>query len=127
MSDDIRTQCLKIGKPSGKELGTLRNVYGKDYNLRKWMGGADNLYVGRRGRIFIDKEIFHYPESKWNNPYPLSEYSLEESLELYRKHILSSELKNQLGELKGKTLGCFCDQSGDCHAKLLKELYNESK
>lgn len=120
---EIKTQCVKIGKPNGKEVGTLRNVYGKDIDMKKWMDMENNLYVGRRGRIFINKEIFHYGDSIWKNPFPLSKYSLEESLRLYREHVLSSDLKDRLSELEGKTLGCFCDQKKDCHAKVLKELY----
>ena len=36
--------------------------------------------------------------------------------------VLRSDLRNKIKELRGKTLGCFCDQSGLCHAKVLKEL-----
>ena len=38
-------------------------------NLRKWIENPNNVYVGRRGRIFIDKEIFHYKESPFANPF----------------------------------------------------------
>lgn len=102
-------------------------------NLRKWLEDLNNLYVGRRGRIFIknekgDNEIFHYKESICHNLYKVGskkdEYTLEESLKLYRQHILNSELKDKLNELEGKTLGCFCDQKNDCHAKVLVNLYN---
>ena len=33
-------------------------------NLRDWLKYENNIYVGRHGRIFIDKVIFHYPASK---------------------------------------------------------------
>jgi len=114
--EDIpKTQCIKVA--------ALRKVYDNDINLKKWINMPNNLYVGRRGRIFIDGVIFHYPDSKWGNPFLLKDYSLKDSLELYKKHVLESDLKNRLIELKGKTLGCFCDQSGGCHAKVLVELY----
>lgn len=120
MEPEVKTICVKVA--------SLRKVYGKDINLRLWLENPDNLYVGRNGRIFIDEEVFHYPASKWGNPFKVTgkdSYSLEESLRLYREHVLGSELVNDLEELKGKTLGCWCDQSGDCHAKVLKELYEE--
>jgi hypothetical protein len=94
-------------------------------NLREWMDNPNNVYVGRRGRIFIhtggEKEIFHYTGSKWANPFTLKEYTLEESLRLYEKHLEDNGLVQDLEQLRGKTLGCFCDQTGDCHAKILSQ------
>lgn len=120
ISGKIKTQCIKVA--------SLRKEFGDEsITLKKWMEIPNNLYVGRRGRIFIDGKIFHYKESKWYNPYTLKEYSLEDSLKLYKKYIKTSGLYDDLDELKGKTLGCFCDQSGDCHAKVLVKLYRKKK
>jgi hypothetical protein len=49
------TQCLKVA--------SLRKKYGdKNIDLEKWMAMPNNLYTGRRGRIFIgsgdEKRIF---------------------------------------------------------------------
>lgn len=119
------TQCIKVGSLR-KETGD------ENINLKIWMEDPKNLYVGRRGRIFIsypdkEKKIFHYSASKWENPYKVGkdEYSLEESLRLYKQHIINSGLINDINELSDKTLGCFCNQSGNCHAKVLVELFNE--
>ncbi len=131
---NINTVCLKVG--------SLRKTYSdENISLKKWMKDPDNLYVGRPGRIFITypdidpatgkkrKEIFHYKGSKWQNPYKVGkkkgEYTLDQSLKLYREHVIKKGLVDQLRELEGKTLGCFCDQSGDCHAKTLVSMYNE--
>lgn len=121
MEDNIpKTQCIKVD--------SLRKKFkDKDISLEKWMNMPGNLYVGRRGRIFINGEIFHYKDSKWGNPFTLKNYSIDKSLELYKNHILNSKLKDELIELNGMTLGCFCDQSGKCHAKVLVELYILSK
>lgn len=123
------TQCLKIDK--------LREA---DYeHLKDWMSLKSNLYVGRAGRVFITKEVetedgevvkekyvFHYPKSKWGNPYSLKEgYTLAESIRLYHLYLLENDLLKDLHELKGKTLGCFCDQSHVCHAKELSDLLNQ--
>ena len=130
----INTVCLKVG--------SLRKTYrDENISLKKWMEDPNNLYVGRQGRIFITysdidpntgnkrREIFHYKGSKWQNPYKVGkktgEYTLDQSLKLYREHVIKTGLVNQLRELEGKTLGCFCDQSGDCHAKTLVSMYNE--
>ncbi len=116
ISEIPTTQCIKVDQ--------LRKKYGRDIDLEKWLKIENNLYTGRHGRIFINKEIFHYPASKWANPYKISEYSLAESLRLYEEHIRSN-LLNSLSELSGKTLGCFCDQANPCHAQVLVKLYKE--
>ena len=119
------TQCVKVASLR-KESGNV------NINLETWISNPVNEYVGRRGRIFIHyidannekaKRVFHYPESKWKNPYKVGEAnSLSTSLELYEKHI-ESDLVEDLKELSGKNLGCFCDQKGDCHAKVLVRLF----
>lgn len=127
MTDTVKTQCVKVA--------ALRKVYpGEDIDLEKWMAKPNTLYVGRRGRIFIrqpdgSNKVFVYKDSIWANPYKVGtkqgEYTLDKSLELYRKRILESDLYNRLDELRGKILGCFCDQNAPCHAKVLVELYND--
>lgn len=118
--NETKTQSVKVSK--------LRKVYGNDINLHKWLLNPQNVYVGRRGRIFIDGEIFYYPGSQWANPFKRSDYTLEESLKLYRNHLEEKGLLtyDKLIELKGKTLGCFCETASttpsnklDCHTKVL--------
>jgi len=113
----MNTQCIKVAE--------LRKAYDADIDLEKWMAMPNNLYVGRNGRVFIGGHIFTYRGSKWANPYKLSDYSLKDSLDLYEHHIISSGLLADISELAGKTLGCFCLQTNDCHAKVLVKLYNE--
>jgi hypothetical protein len=44
-------------------------------------------------------------------------------VDLYREHILKSEeLLSRLGELEGKTLGCWCTLEERCHGDVLLEL-----
>lgn len=70
--------------------------------------------------------------SKWGNPFSYKEGTLakykvkdrNESIESFRKYITEGEgkhLLNDLHELKGKTLGCFCKPL-KCHGDVLKEL-----
>lgn len=115
-STSTTTQCLKVG--------SLRKETGDpEMTLEKWVKDPNNVYVGRHIRIFIgsgsNKRIFHLKGSKFGNPYTLKDYTLEESLRLYDEYLHSSGLINEIKELQGKNLGCFCDQRGDCHAKIL--------
>lgn len=149
-----------------EKTGGLRKAYpdNPNINLEIWMQQSNNLYVGRRGRIFITdvfskvkrvfskvKRVFRYPESKWANPFKVNksmtvkEYNklpqklreslpfekvgknitLENSILYYKNYVIMSNLINDIEEISGKTLGCFCDQSGDCHAKVLVELFSQ--
>ena len=111
-------------------------------DLREWLKDPNNVYVGRRGRIFIDGEIFHYPGSKWANPNALEKgkkptrKDYEENFVKYQKHLAAKGLlkKEVLGDLQGKTLGCFCDTASttgpgcmDCHTKVLLKLLEKMK
>lgn len=79
-----------------------------------------DLYIGR------ENKTYNLPASKWANPYTLSDYSLEECLILYEKHIRNSDLYNQLDELEGLILGCWCFPNR-CHGDILFKLYNEKR
>ncbi len=124
-STTTTTQCLKVSS-------LRKETKDVSMTLKKWMENPKNVYVGRNGRIFIgtgdDKEIFHYKGSKYVNPYKVGtkpgEHTLKESIKLYRAHLKREGLLDKIEELRGKNLGCFCDQSGDkqCHAKVLKEI-----
>ena len=88
-------------------------------NFREWLQNSNNIYIGRGGRIFINKEIFHYKESIWKNPYSVKKYGREKSLELYEIYLKSNpDLMDKLSELKGKTLGCWCKPE-KCHGDIL--------
>lgn len=121
------TQPLQPAKAVCIKADKIRPKYD---NLDQWMQDPNNLYTGRHGRIFItengNRRIFHYPASKWANPFNLKDYTLEESIRLYKEHLVKSGLISQVSELKGKNLGCFCDQSEVCHAQILAQLANAS-
>lgn len=70
--------------------------------------------------------------SKWGNPFSdkkgtLAKYLVKdrkEAVESFKKYITEGEgkhLLNDLHELKGKTLGCFCKPLA-CHGDVLKDL-----
>lgn len=75
--------------------------------------------------------------SKWGNPYThlkketKAEYRVstrEESIDKFRAYITEGEgkhLLNNLDELEGKTLGCYCKPLS-CHGDILLELVNQN-
>jgi hypothetical protein len=81
-----------------------------------------DVYIGRgRGSI-------------WGNPYSHKEETLaqfvvgsrKEAVEKFEEYLLSNEeLMAKIGELKGKTLGCFCKPKS-CHGDILLKYANGS-
>lgn len=97
------------------------------HNLKEWCKNPNNLYIGRKGVVFIDGERFPKNSSIWANPYKIGKDGTRaEVLEKYRKYITSKiesgEVK--LNELKGKNLGCWCHPDG-CHGDILVSLYKQ--
>lgn len=95
-------------------VANLRPTY---RDLDAWLKDSNNVYIGRPVKAYP-----HVKGSKWGNPYPLYQYSLEESLRLYKLHVQNSpHLMAALPELKGKSLGCWCTPS-PCHGEVLRDL-----
>lgn len=71
-------------------------------------------------------DVFIGRPSQWGNPFRIGQDGTrEEVIEKY-KHwlIFQPELISQLGNLKGKILGCFCKPL-PCHGDILAELADE--
>lgn len=131
--------CVKVANLR-KKSGPGRKSYS---NFREWLEDKNNVYTGRYGRIFITtkekgassdskREIFHYKGSKWANPYKItSDMSRKEVVDKYLDYLFEKRegklpLIYDILELKGKTLGCFCDENEPvCHAKLLMNILNK--
>lgn len=107
-------ECIKVAEIRRRSSGSLDS-------LQDWLDADDrHMYIGRDMSIYVPGS----KKSKWHNPYPAKKYSTEESLRLFRKHIMSSGLIHEIGELRGKVLGCWCKE-GPCHGKVLVDLYRE--
>lgn len=65
------------------------------------------------------------PQSKWANPFPLAMGSREAVIAAYRNWIQRSPLIDQVGELSGKVLACWCAPKA-CHGDVLAELANKT-
>ena len=70
-------------------------------------------------------DVLIYRPSKWGNPFSIGkDGSRGEVIEKYRKYILENkELINDLHELDGKILGCWCKPK-PCHGDVIAELVN---
>lgn len=93
-------------------------------NLKEWCNDPNNIYIGRAGVVFIDGERYPKASSIWANPYKINkDGTREEVIEKYRKYITKKIEAGEvdLGELKGKTLGCWC-LPHSCHGNVLVEL-----
>lgn len=75
--------------------------------------------------------------SKWGNPFThiigketLAEFVVEtreEAIIKYKEYLLNNqELMDDLGELEGKVLGCWCYPKS-CHGNILMELLTQKK
>ena len=101
-------------------------------NLKEWNEHDDNLYIGRRGIVFIKteegKERYPKQDSKWCNPFKIDKNNTREDvLEKYEGYILEKIRKEpekyNLKELVGKNLGCWCHPER-CHGDILIKLLN---
>jgi hypothetical protein len=81
----------------------------------------DIVYAGQT----LKGRYYNFRRSKWAIPYYMrrKDVAREKCLALYREHILTvPPLLAQLGELRGKTIGCFCSLDEECHVDILIEL-----
>lgn len=105
------------------KVKNIRPEYG---NLKEWMEGENNLYIGRAGVVFVkegDKK-FRWPkkDSKWHNPFKVGkDGTREEVIEKYAEYIMEKMTDDDFKELKGKTLGCWCSPE-PCHGDVLIDM-----
>ena len=79
------------------------------------------VYIGRRQ--WCGKELFE--ASPWANYFSVKRYGRDEAIRRYEQKIRGKpELMSRLGELKGKTLACWCTPAA-CHGDVLVRLADE--
>jgi hypothetical protein len=116
----------------------VKHLRPKYDNLKEWIDDENNVYIGRKGIIFITdpktnkKERYPKNDSIFANPYKVDkDGTIEEVINMYIKY-LTKKIKNkeitieQILSLRGKRLGCWCKEKGDemCHGDILMELLN---
>jgi hypothetical protein len=97
---------LHIPSPPQNALQRLKMTLTRIVNLRK---ERFEVYIGRG--------------SKWGNPFVIGKHGdRDQVVQLYRDYLMTTpELIEDLGSLKGKTLGCYC-KPAKCHGDILIEL-----
>jgi len=105
----------------------VENIRPNYNNLKEWIDDNNNIYIGRKGVVFIDKKRFPANSSNFANPYKIGkDGNREEIMNKYRDYIIKrlendKNLIEELISLKGKKLGCWCYPE-ICHGNILLEL-----
>ena len=108
---------MSVVNISKKEL--VKHGY-KD--LQDWLSNPNHVYIGRNMSVYVPGAN----ASKWQNPFSVKKYGRDECLRLYEEYIKSNkELMDQINELKGKTLGCWCHPES-CHGDILLNLISSN-
>jgi hypothetical protein len=102
-------------------------------NLKHWIEDPNNVYIGRKGVVFVEHNSnkFRFPKraSIWANPFKINKDTTRLGvLKKYEKFI-REQIRNDpdnycIESLRGKTLGCWCYPKG-CHGDILIKLLNE--
>jgi hypothetical protein len=109
---DKTTKVVNVHKPNLIKMGY------KD--MGEWVKDPNNVYIGRNNPY-----IEGATGSKYQNTFKVDKYGRDRCLELYEQSIRSNPtLMNQIEELRGKTLGCWCHPLG-CHGDILIKILNE--
>ena len=85
------------------------------------LGNTSELLY-EKGIIYVGRHCFQggwkLQSSSFHNPYSVKKYDIHTSLRMYTEHLYSAGLINNVPNLQGFTLACWCD-SRKCHAVIL--------
>jgi hypothetical protein len=92
-------------------------------DFMEWKNKTNSLYIGRNMTFYVPGTN----ASKWQNPFTLKKYGID-CLNMYESHVRKNLIQD-IEELEGKELGCWCKIDGDgvCHGDILIKLLNEVK
>jgi len=116
-----------------------------EYDIPENPSGCKVVKIARKGgKIDVDCDIYigrrctmggwNLSDSKWYNPFKVDQnndiHKVLRDFEFYMKthgDYGQKNLMNDLHELKGKVLGCWCKKKGNepCHGDILVKLLNE--
>jgi hypothetical protein len=103
-------------------VNNIRPLYD---NLAQWMANPNHVYISTRMIVLVANKRFPPKNSMWHNPFSPKSSSLEECHQKYRKYIINKISKegliDELLDLDGKVLGCWCKPDA-CHGDILVEL-----
>jgi hypothetical protein len=83
------------------------------------------------GAVYIGDRLYHGPwrlrKSKWANPYKIGrDGTREEVIAKFECHLYDTGLFNDIHELRGRDLACWCAPE-PCHGDLLLRLANAAQ
>lgn len=99
-------------------------------DLKHWLSDPNNVYIGRAGVVFVNKERFPKQSSKFANIYKIGkDGDRNKVIQKYKTFIKEKldkdpELVKDLLSMRGKNLGCWCAPE-PCHGDVLVELMDE--
>lgn len=108
----------------------VKNIRPAYKNLKEWMEDSDNVYIGRSNVVIIDKKRFPNISSPFCNPYKEGkDGTLDQIIQKYEIYIRDKidkdeNLKQQLIDMYGKNLGCWCKPE-KCHGDILVKIIDE--
>ena len=114
-----RVVCVKV-----------KHIRPKHQNLKKWVEDPQNVYIGRRGIVFVDGVRFPQRDSIFANPFKVGkDGTREQVIQKYKEYIIKKTMNNEIKfeewlNLRGKTLGCWCKPE-PCHGDVLVEIINK--
>jgi hypothetical protein len=129
-----RTDEVKRGRELGYEIELLERKIEETWEYVRLFGTPrvinlkdkprperyEYVYIGRG--LLAGKERF--PRSKWANRFTVKQYGRAEALARYEEEIRSGPLWDELPELEGKILACWCKPE-PCHGDVLLRLIEE--
>ena len=99
-------------------------------SFKSWFNKPSNIYISRNSAKYTQQDV---QDSKWVNPFICTnrrlsgeKWVIEMLQRCYERYVRGNEnLMNNLWELQGKNLGCWCEEDGRCHGSILVKLYEE--
>ena len=93
-----------------------------------WYDAENNIYISRNTAKYTQRKV---EDSKWNNPFlcidkevAKEEWAVDAIKRCYEAYVRNN-LYEDLEELSGKNLGCWCRNSELCQGTVLIKLYQE--
>ena len=125
ISIQLPKQMSTTTKITNVKVSNIRPTYN---NLEEWINDPNNVYIGRKGIVFINGIRFPKNDSIWCNPYKIDNNTIRiQKYKTYIKDKIKKEnLTDELLKLKNKNLGCWCKPEA-CHGDVLIEIINELK
>lgn len=112
----------------------VKYIRPKYNNLKEWCDDPNNVYIARKEIVFIDGKRYPANNSIFANPYKLKDIPRDQAIELYKNHLQSLIDKNiitkqDLINLKGKQLGCWCKEGNGkevhCHGDIIIDMIHK--